>query len=225
MNVLVIEDDSDLRNYLERALREAGHIVDVASDGRDALYLAAEQRHDVMVLDRMLPNVDGLTLLQTVRACGNSVPVLMISALGEVDHRVEGLRKGSDDYLAKPFSISELLARVEALGRRLSSKIEPPQLTAGELSMDLLNREVRIGGTRVDLTAREFRIVEVLLRSAGRVVTRTMLLEQVWGYRFDPQTNIVDQHVSRVRQKIDRGGAQSLIETVRGSGYRIAETN
>lgn len=220
MNILVVEDDAELGAYVAKALREASHNVDLCTDGQDGLIAAAEQRHDVVVLDRMLPNVNGLTILQTMRACDNQVPVLIMSALGEVDHRVEGLRKGSDDYLPKPFSISELVARVEALGRR------PPQapvssLHSGSLRMDLLDRIVSIDGQVIDLTNREFQILEALLRNAGRVVTRTMLLERVWGYRFDPQTNIVDQHVSRLRQKLDAASATSPIETVRGLGYRI----
>lgn len=221
MNVLVIEDDPQLGDYVRRALREAGHQVDLACDGRNGLYLAAEQKHDVVVLDRMLPQVDGLTILQTMRACGNRIPTLMISALGEVDHRVEGLQKGSDDYLAKPFSMAELLARVEALGRRTSQQAVTTTLASEDLTMDLLAREVRVANRRIDVTAREFEMLQLLLRNKGRVVTRTMLLEQVWGYRFDPQTNVVDQHVSRLRQKIDRAGEPSLIETVRSAGYRI----
>jgi two-component system OmpR family response regulator len=221
VKVLLIEDDPTLAGYVAKGLRESGHVVDVCHDGRDGLYAAAEQSHDVVVLDRMLPNVDGMTILQTMRAAGNLTPVLLLTALGETDDRVEGLRKGADDYMSKPFSLQELLARVEALGRRQRPSHQPSRLAAGRLEMDLLRRRVLLGGQEVRLTNREFQILEVLLRNAGRVVTRSMLLEAVWDYRFDPQTNIVDQHVSRLRQKLGDEYAGAIVETVRGVGYRV----
>ncbi len=221
MRILLIEDDRTLGEYVAKGLREAGHVVDVCTDGRDGLYAVAERSHEIVLLDRMLPHVDGMTILQTMRAAGNSVPVMILTALGEVDDRVDGLRKGGDDYLVKPFSLQELLARVEALGRRRSSTLDRERMSAGPVEMDLLRREVRISGKPLRLTNREFAILEVLLRNSGKVVTRSMLLESVWDYRFDPQTNIVDQHVSRLRQKIDSEADGSPIETVRGIGYRI----
>ena len=219
MKVLLIEDDPTIAAYVANGLRENGHSVDTCSDGRDGLYATAEQSHDIVLLDRMLPNVDGMTILQTMRAARNLTPVLMLTALGETDDRVEGLRKGADDYLSKPFSLQELLARVEALGRRPRPAEQQDRLGAGPLEMDLLRRRILVGGREVRVTNREFQILEVLLRNSGRVVTRSMLLEAVWDYRFDPQTNIVDQHVSRLRQKLGEG-AESVIETVRGVGYR-----
>jgi two-component system, OmpR family, response regulator len=219
MHLLLLEDDPDVAAYVGRSLREAGHSVDICSDGRDGLYMAAAETYDVIVLDRGLPHVDGLTIVQTMRAAGNHTPILILSALGELDDRVEGLRKGADDYLPKPFSVTELLARIEALGRRPAAVAAETRLSSGDLEMDLVSRRVRQGRTAVELTNREFRILEYLLRNAGRVVTRTMLLEAVWNYRFDPETNIVDQHVSRLRHKLGEGGA--IIRTVRGVGYSI----
>lgn len=221
MKLLLIEDDATLADYVAKGLRECGHVVDICHDGKDGLYAAAEQAHDVIILDRMLPGVDGMTILQTIRSAGSSVPVLIVTALGEVDDRVEGLRKGGDDYLSKPFSLQELVARVEALGRRQSRSKATERLSVAGLEMDLLRREVRASGQEVRLTTREFQILEMLMRNAGRVVTRSMLLEGVWDYRFDPQTNIVDQHVSRLRQKLGEDAAANAIETVRGVGYRI----
>lgn len=221
MKVLLIEDDRTLADYVAKGLRECGHVVDVCRDGKAGLYSAAEQAHDVVLLDRMLPGVDGMTILQTMRAAQNLTPVLIMTALGEVDDRVEGLRKGGDDYLSKPFSLQELIARVEALGRRPVATKQVERLSAPGVEMDLLRRQVMVRGEEVRLTSREFQLLEVLLRNAGRVVTRTMLLEAVWDYRFDPQTNIVDQHVSRLRQKLGDDGAAAIIETVRGVGYRV----
>ena len=218
MKILLIEDDRTLGDYVAKGLRESGHSVDHCSDGKSGLYAAAAEEHDVVLLDRMLPGVDGMTILQTMRASGNQTPVLIMTALGEVDDRVDGLRKGGDDYLAKPFSLQELIARVEALGRRPARTQQVDRLSVGGIEMDLLRRQVRVRGQDVRLTSREFQILEVLLRNAGRVVTRSMLLEAVWDYRFDPQTNIVDQHVSRLRQKL---GEPEAIETVRGVGYRV----
>lgn len=219
MRLLLVEDDSRVGDFVAKGLREAGHLVDHVADGREGLYRAAGESYDVVILDRMLPNVDGLKILQTMRAAGDATPVLILSALGEVDERVKGLKAGGDDYLAKPFALSELLARVEVLGRRVPAAAEPTRLSLADLEIDLLGREVRRGGSRIELTTREFRILEHLVRNAGRVVTRSMLLESVWDYQFDPQTNIVDQHVSRLRQKIERGFDVPLIHTVRGVGY------
>jgi len=219
LRLLLVEDDERVGDYVAKGLREAGHLVEHVADGREGLFRAAGDTYDLVILDRMLPNVDGLRILQTMRAAGDATPVLILSALGEVDERVKGLKAGGDDYLAKPFALSELLARVEALGRRGPIQSEATRLSLGDLEIDLLGREVRRGGRRVDLTDREFRILEHLVRNAGRVVTRSMLLESVWDYRFDPQTNIVDQHVSRLRQKLDRERDPPLIHTVRGVGY------
>ncbi|MDO9488933.1 MAG: response regulator transcription factor [Sphingomonadaceae bacterium] len=219
MRLLLVEDDARVGDYVAKGLREAGHLVEQVTDGREGLYRVAGESYDVVILDRMLPNVDGLKILQTMRATGDATPVLILSALGEVDERVKGLTSGADDYLAKPFALSELLARVDALGRRGPVQAGQTKLTLGDLEIDLLGREVRRGGRRIDLTDREFRILDHLVRNAGRVVTRTMLLESVWDYQFDPQTNIVDQHVSRLRQKIDRDFEMPLIHTVRGVGY------
>lgn len=221
MKVLVIEDDATIADYVAKGLREAGMVVDVCKDGRQGLYAVADQSHDVVVLDRMLPLVDGMTILQTMRAAGNEVPVLMLTALREIDDRVEGLKRGADDYLGKPFSLMELVARVEALGRRSRGEAKQPILSAAGIELDLLAHEVRAGGRKVRLTSLEFKLLQSLLRNAGRVVTRTMLLETVWDYRFDPQTNIVDQHVSRLRQKLAIDGYDPPIETVRGAGYRL----
>lgn len=219
MRLLLVEDDARVGAHVAKGLREAGHLVEHVADGREGLYRVAGETYDVVILDRMLPNVDGLRILQTMRAGGDATPVLILSALGEVDERVKGLTSGADDYLAKPFALSELLARVEALGRRGPVQTEQTRLTLGDLEIDLLGREVRRAGRRLDLTDREFRILDHLVRSAGRVVTRSMLLESVWDYQFDPQTNIVDQHVSRLRQKVDRDFDVPLIHTVRGVGY------
>ena len=219
MRLLIVEDDARVGEHVAKGLREAGHLVELVADGREGLFRAAGETYDVVILDRMLPQVDGLRILQTMRAAGDTTPVLILSALGEVDERVKGLNLGGDDYLVKPFALSELLARVEALGRRGPIQPETTRLALGDLEIDLLGREVRRGGQRIELTTREFRILEYLVRSAGRVVTRSMLLEAVWDYQFDPQTNIVDQHVSRLRQKIDRDFARPLIHTVRGVGY------
>ncbi|ARR52447.1 DNA-binding response regulator [Rhizorhabdus wittichii DC-6] len=221
MHVLLIEDDPRVADHVGKGLREAGHIVETAADGRAGLLRAAAESFDVIVLDRMLPQVDGLKILQTIRATGDATPVLILSALGDVDERIRGLRAGGDDYLPKPFALSELVARVEALGRRGPAIAEATELRSGDLAIDLLGRTVTRAGRRIDLTQREFRILEYLVRSAGRVVTRSMLLEHVWDYNFDPQTNIIDQHVSRLRQKLDRGFDTPLIETVRGTGYVV----
>jgi len=220
VHILLIEDDARMAQHIDKGLREAGHVVEHVADGREALFRAAGDAFDLIVLDRMLPNVDGMTILKTLRASGDSTPVVILSALGEVDERVKGLRAGGDDYLAKPFAMSELLARIDVLARRgPGMSAEATRLSIGDLEIDLLGRQVRRGGQRIELTTREFRILEHLARNTGRVVTRSMLLEAVWEYHFDPQTNIIDQHVSRLRQKVDRDFGASLIHTVRGVGY------
>lgn len=221
MHVLVVEDDSRVATHVVKGLKSAGFIVDHVADGREALFKVAGDVYDVVILDRMLPNVDGLKILQTMRASGDSTPVLILSALGDVDNKVKGLRAGGDDYLAKPFAFSELLARVEALSRRKGAVEEVVELRLADLEMNLLTREVRRAGRTLDLTQREFLLLEHLMRNAGRVVSRSMLLEAVWDYAFDPQTNIIDQHVSRLRQKVDRDFDVSLIQTVRGVGYAL----
>lgn len=220
MHVLLVEDDEALAGHVAGGLRQSGHIVDHRADGRDGLIQATCERYDVIVIDRMLPTIDGLKILAALRAADDDTPVLLVSALGEVDERVKGLRAGGDDYLVKPFAFSELLARVEVLARRRASTTEEAsELRVGDLVVDLLGQVATRGGKRIDLTAREFHILAYLARHAGRVVTRAMLLEAVWDYNFDPQTNIIDQHISNLRQKLDRGHADTLIHTVRGSGY------
>jgi two-component system, OmpR family, response regulator len=219
MHVLVVEDDKRVADHVVKGLKGAGFLVDHVADGREALFRVASETYDVVVLDRMLPQVDGLKILQTMRATGDDTPVLILSALGDVDNKVKGLRAGGDDYLAKPFALTELLARVEALGRRKAVVQETAELSYADLEMNLFTREVRRRGQPIDLTAREFLLLEHLLRNAGRVVSRSMLLESVWDYNFDPQTNIIDQHVSRLRQKVDKDFDTPLIQTVRGVGY------
>lgn len=221
MQLLLIEDDARVADHVARGLREAGHLVYIARDGREGLLKAAAEQFDAIILDRMLPEVDGLKVLKTIRATGDTTPVLILSALGDVDERIKGLRAGGDDYLPKPFALSELIARVEVLGRRGPAIAEATELSIGDLIVDLLGRTVTRAGRRIDLTQREFRILDYLMRNEGRVVTRSMLLENVWDYNFDPQTNIIDQHVSRLRQKVDRDFATPLIQTVRGIGYVI----
>jgi two-component system OmpR family response regulator len=202
---------------------QAGCNVDHAGNGRDGLFLATTESYDALVVDRMLPGIDGLTVIRTLRASSNTTPVLILSALGEVDDRVKGLKAGGDDYLVKPFAFSELLARLEALARRSKASSDAPAtvLKAGDLEMDLLRREVRRAGKPIDLQPREFQLLEFLLRHVGQVVTRTMLLEGVWDYHFDPQTNVIDVHISRLRSKIDKGFERPLLHTVRGAGYRL----
>ena len=226
MRVLVIEDDADVAAYIVKALTEAGHNPSHADNGRDGLVMATTDDFDVLVVDRMLPGPDGLTIIRTLRASEDQTPALILSALGDVDDRVKGLKAGGDDYLTKPFAASELLARLEALTRRASARGVPAEtkLSVGDLEMDLLSRTVRRAGTVIDLQPREFRLLECLMRNAGSVVTRTMLLEDVWDYHFDPQTNVIDVHVSRLRQKIDRDFDTPLLQTVRGAGYVLRET-
>jgi two-component system, OmpR family, response regulator len=222
MRILVIEDDRETANYLVKALGEAGHVADSAYDGEAGLELASGEGYDVLVVDRMLPKRDGLSLISELRNTGNRVPVLILSALGQVDDRVTGLRAGGDDYLPKPYAFSELLARLEALLRRGSAAAPTTtKLRVAELEMDLLSRNVKRDGQAIDLLPREFRLLEYLMRHAGQVVTRTMLLESVWDYHFDPQTNVIDVHISRLRQKIDKGFAKPLLHTIRGAGYSL----
>jgi two-component system OmpR family response regulator len=221
MRILVIEDDRDAAAYLVKGLTESGHVADLATDGEEGLALAREGVHDVMIVDRMLPKLDGLSIIRTLRADGNDTPVLVLSALGDVDERVKGLRAGGDDYLAKPYAFSELLARIEGLTRRKGQEPAQTRLKAAGLEMDLLSRTVTRDGTPILLQPREFKLLEYLMRNAGHVVTRTMLLENVWDYHFDPQTNVIDVHVSRLRSKIDKGFDKPILETVRGAGYMI----
>mgnify|MGYP001810666978 FL=1 len=224
MKLLVIEDDRQAAAYLAKGLRESGHVVDVAHDGKEGLYLAGAEHYDVMIVDRMLPGRDGLSLVEVLRAAGNDTPVLFLSALASVDDRVKGLRAGGDDYLTKPYAFAELLARIEILGRRARGAGAggggpPTKLTVGDLEIDLLGRQARRADKAIELLPREFALLEFLMRNAGAVVTRTMMLESVWDYHFDPQTNVIDVHIARLRQKIDRDFAYPLIHTVRGAGY------
>jgi two-component system, OmpR family, response regulator len=223
VRVLVIEDDKDVASFLRKGLAQAGYNVDHAENGKDGLFLATTEPYDALIVDRMLPGVDGLTIIRTLRASEKSTPVLILSALGEVDDRVKGLKAGGDDYLVKPFAFSELQARLEALVRRAKagSEATPTSLKVADLELDLLRREARRGGVPIDLQPREFQLLEFLMRHAGQVVTRTMLLEGVWDYHFDPQTNVIDVHVSRLRSKIDRGFDRPLLHTIRGVGYRL----
>lgn len=219
MHILIIEDDADAADYLAKGLRESGHSVEIAEDGRAGLIKAAAEAFDVLIVDRMLPGLDGLSLVQHLRAAGNTTPVLFLSALGEVDDRVKGLRAGGDDYLVKPYAFAELLARVETVGRRPQAAPVSTVLRVADLELDLLGRKASRGGQLIDLQAKEFQLLETLMRHPGQVMTRTMLLEQVWDYHFDPQTNVIDVHISRLRQKIDRDFDVPLIQTVRGAGY------
>ena len=219
MRVLVIEDDKNTLKFIAQGLSENGHLVDKANNGKDGLFLALEESYDTIVVDRMLPGLDGLSIIQTLRAEGQKTPVLILSALGEVDDRVEGLRKGGDDYLVKPFAFSELIARLEVLARRIEREVPETSLEIGDLRVDLLSHTVSRSGKSISLQPRELRLLEQLLRHQGQVVTRTMLLEKVWDYHFDPQTNVIDVHVSRLRGKIDKGFDYPLIHTVRGIGY------
>jgi len=222
MRILVVEDDKDVANFIVKGLKEAGHVVEHADNGRDGLFMAASEAFDAIVLDRMLPGgVDGLRLLETLRSQNNTTPVMFLSAMAQVDDRVRGLKAGGDDYMTKPFAFAELLARVEALTRRGKNEGPTTKLVVGDLEVELLSRGVRRAGQKIDLQPREFRLLEFLMRHAGQVVTRTMLLEGVWDYHFDPQTNVIDVHVSRLRQKVDKPFAAPLIHTVRNAGYML----
>jgi len=221
MKILVIEDDREAAEYLEKALVEAGHTAHVAGDGETGFALAESSDYDVMIIDRMLPRRDGLSVIAGLRSRGNTTPVLILSALGEVDDRVTGLRAGGDDYLTKPYAFSELLARIEVLNRRVTSRESETVYRVGDLELDRLSHTVRRGAVDITLQPREFRLLEYLMRHAGQVVTRTMLLENVWDYHFDPQTNVIDVHVSRLRGKIEKGFDSPILHTVRGAGYML----
>ncbi len=223
MRLLIIEDDREAADYLIKAFREVGHVADHAADGDDGLALALDGGYDVLIIDRMLPKRDGLVVIGTLRAKGVETPALILSALGQVDDRVKGLRAGGDDYLPKPYSFSELLARIEVLARRRSGRGEETVYRVGDLELDRLSHRVTRGSAEIGLQPREFRLLEYLMKHAGQVVTRTMLLENVWDYHFDPQTNVIDVHMSRLRAKVDKGFTRPLLHTVRGSGYVIRE--
>lgn len=226
MHILLIEDDKEAASYVIKGLTESGHLVNHAADGKEGLGQALTGDYDIMIIDRMLPERDGLSIVAALRAANITTPVLILSALGEVDDRVEGLRAGGDDYLTKPYAFSELLARVEALTRRTH---QPEQfsnkLKLADLEMDLLKHKVSRAGKTINLQPREFRLLEYLLRHTGQVVSRTMLLEQVWDYNFDPQTNVIDVHISRLRNKIDKGYDKALLHTIRGAGYSLSEAD
>ena len=225
MRILLVEDDAEAAAYAAKGLREAGHVVDHALDGESGLNMATSGGYDAYVIDRMLPKMDGLSLLSNRRGDGDETPALFLSALGEVDDRVSGLKAGGDDYLVKPYAFSELLARIEALGRRRATG--PQEVTTrfkvGDLELDVLTRTVRRAERKIDLQPREFRLLEYLIRHSGQVVTRTMLLENVWEYHFDPQTNVIDVHISRLRAKIDKDFDKPLLKTIRGAGYRLSD--
>ncbi|MFP5329175.1 MAG: winged helix-turn-helix domain-containing protein [Alphaproteobacteria bacterium] len=221
MKILVIEDDRETAAFLTRGLKEHGHVVDVATDGRDGLLQATGDEYDVLIVDRMLPGMDGLGIVRTLRAAGTRTPVLFLTAMAGVGDRVEGLDAGGDDYLVKPFAFAELNARVSALGRRPAVTEVTTVLRVGDLEMNLLTRQVSRAGRAIDLQPQEFRLLEFLMRHADRVVTRTMLLEGVWGFHFDPRTSVVETHISRLRAKIDRDFSQPLLQTIRGSGYSL----
>jgi two-component system OmpR family response regulator len=223
MRLLIIEDDRDAAEYLVKAFREVGHVADHAREGDEGLALALDGQYDALIVDRMLPKRDGLSVIGELRGKGVDTPALILSALGQVDDRIKGLRAGGDDYLAKPYSFAELLARIEVLARRRGSRGEETVFRVGDLELNRLSHTVLRAGSEIVLQPREFRLLEFLMRHAGQVVTRTMLLENVWDYHFDPQTNVIDVHISRLRSKIDKGFAQPLLHTVRGAGYMIRD--
>jgi two-component system OmpR family response regulator len=223
VKILIVEDNERVARFVTRGLREAGHTVEHAGNGRDGLFSAASESYDVILMDRMLPgNIDGLGIIEALRKAGNRTPILILSALNEVDERIKGLKSGGDDYLTKPFAFGELLARVDALGRRAIDRGAERVLQVGDLRMDLLSRRVTRGARSVILQPREFKLLEYLMRHANQVVTRTMLLEAVWDYNFDPQTNVVDVHISKLRQKIELEGERPLVRTVRNAGYMMS---
>src|SRR6267143_271666 len=221
MKILLIEDDAETAAHLRNGLREHGHVVDHAAGGRDGLFLAAGESYEVLIVDRMLPQLDGLAIVKTIRSAGVRTPVLFLTTMSGIDDRVEGLTAGGDDYLVKPFAFAELLARVHALARRPPLTEVQTVLRVADLEINLLARTVTRAGAKIELQPREFRLLEYLMKNAGRVVTRTMLLENVWEFHFDPKTNIVETHISRLRAKVDRGHSIELIQTVRGSGYML----
>lgn len=223
MRVLVIEDDESHASFISDGLKEAGHNIDRASNGMDGLYMATEERYDVLIVDRMVPKLDGLAVIQALRSSGNRVPVLILSSLSKVEERIKGLKAGGDDYLTKPFEFGELLARIEVLARRAGApEAEQTVLQLGDLEMNLITREVKRKGRVIALQNREFRLLEYLMRRPGQVVTRTMLLEGVWDFHFNPQTNLIDAQMSKLRQKIDKGFEKAMIQTIRGAGYKIS---
>ncbi len=222
MRILLIEDDDETAAYVANGLRELGHVVDHAATGKDGLHLGAGESFDLMIVDRMLPGLDGLALVKAIRAAGTKTPVLFLTTMGGIDDRVAGLDAGGDDYLVKPFAFAELVARINALARRPAMSEVQTVLRVGDLEMNLLKHSVMREGQSIDLQPREFQLLEYLMRNADRVVTRTMLLEQVWGFHFDPQTNVVETHISRLRSKVDKGFDWELIKTVRGAGYMIS---
>jgi two-component system OmpR family response regulator len=221
MRILVIEDDRKTADYIAKGFAEAGHVCDIMADGRDALYHATSEEFDVMIVDRMLPGLDGLSLLKAIRAARNTVPAIFLTSIGGVDDRVEGLEAGGDDYLVKPFAFSELLARVNALSRRPPSQEQKTVLRVADLALDLIKRRVMRGDQLIELQPREFTLLEVLMRGEGRVLTRTMLLEKVWEFHFDPKTSVVESHISRLRAKIDRPFEFPLLHTIRNIGYSL----
>jgi two-component system OmpR family response regulator len=221
LRILIVEDDTDASAAMCKGLGEAGHTCATAPDGEEGLKQARDGEFDVMVIDRMMPRLDGVGLVETLRREGDQTPVLFLSALGEIDDRVTGLKAGADDYLVKPYALAELVARVEALSRRRETGSVHTLLRVGELEMDLIGRTVHRQGKEIDLQPREFQLLEFLMRHAGQSVTRTMLLEKVWEYHFDPQTNVIDVHISRLRSKIDKGFDRPMLQTVRGAGYRL----
>lgn len=221
MKILLLEDDEQTADYIAGGLRELGHTMDVCTNGRDGVFLGMDGDYEVMVVDRMMPQLDGLSAVKALRAAGVETPVLFLTAIGGVEDRVEGLEAGGDDYLVKPFAFTELAARLNALSRRRPIAASPNSLEVGDLQLDLIKRTVTRAGRRLDLQPQEFKLLEYLMRNEGQIVTRTMLLENVWSFHFDPKTNIVESHISRLRAKLDRGFAAPMIETVRGAGYRL----
>ncbi len=221
MQILIVEDDLQASAAMSKGLGDYGHSCHTAEDGAAGLVLAKSHGFDVMVVDRMMPRMDGLTMVETLRREGDQTPVLFLSALGEIDDRVTGLKAGGDDYLVKPYAFAELIARIEALARRRETGSIQTLLKVGDLEMDLIGRSVRRAGREIDLQPREFQLLEYLMRNAGQSITRTMLLEKVWEYHFDPQTNVIDVHISRLRSKIDKGFDRPMLQTVRGAGYRL----
>ncbi len=223
MKILLIEDDKETGKYIVKGLNENGYIIDYAAEGNDGLHLAMNNEYDLIIMDRMLPGIDGLSIIKMLRSVEKRMPILILSALGDVDEKVEGLKAGGDDYLTKPYAFSELLARIEALVRRNSKEFNRQSLQVGNLKMDFKNYSVARKGKKIELKPREFRLLEYLVRHKNHVVTRTMLFENVWDYNFDPQTNVIDVHISRLRSKIDKGFDKQLIKTIRGVGYKIEE--
>jgi len=223
MKILLVEDNERVTRFVLKGLQEAGHTADHADNGRDGMFLAASERYDVIIMDRMLPgNVDGLAIIEALRSAGNRTPILILSALSDVDERIRGLKSGGDDYLTKPFAFGELLARLDALARRVQGSNTQTTLDVGDLHVDLLSRKASRGTRAISLQPQEFKLLEYLMRHAGQVVTRTMLLENVWDYHFDPQTNVVDVHISKLRQKIESDAERPLLRTVRNAGYMLS---